>query len=271
MGGKCCTTLVHGSIPVLKEATQALASEYAVHEAGPTLLPRACWCADLNRDLDSKSFMQVPVSGYATVEDASAPTGFSAEHRQDSTNSLGSRSTVNQGDLALEQALEDHTQSVHELKRQGSGTDYEGMSDKEKHRQAKQIIKDFVTEMVKGKEVIVVAPSGARVDCLLGLTRGLETLKVTRRVPKDARARRIHLSSIDEILVGTDTGYTQMETPLDDFCVTLVLNSDDCVTFRMSDEEERDTLAGCLTMFCNDAKGKVKAQANSPRTAAVGG
>jgi hypothetical protein len=134
------------------------------------------------------------------------------------------------------------------------------MSEDEKHRAAKRIIKDFVTAMVKGKEIVVVAPSGVFMDCLLGLTRGLETLKLKPKWPKDAQARRIPLSSVDEVLVGTDTGYSQMDTPLDDFCVTLVLNSEDCVTFRMSEIEERDTLAACLVMFCNDARKMVNSQ-----------
>jgi len=272
MGLKCCTTLVHGSIPVVKEATQALASEYALEAGPPTLLPSACWCADLNRDPDTKSFMQVqPVSGYATPNDGpSDPKAFSAEHRQYSKNSLQSCSTVDLGDLggqlstvaapAPDQQLPGQAETTpcadapKAVSRQGSGVDYESMSESEKHREAKRIIREFVTGMVKGQEVIVVTPTGSFIDCLLGLTRGLDTLKVKPKWPKDAHARRIPLSSVDEILVGTDTGYSQMETPLDDFCVTLVLNSADCVTVRMSDVDSRDTLAACLTMFCNDAR-----------------
>jgi len=250
---------MHGSIPLLTETMQAPPSGYAVHEAGPTLLRRACLCTDLDKDPAAKLPVEVHVTGYATVEGVSAePIGFSAEHRQDSSNSMYSRASDDQCDLAPDEEMEDHAQKAtceHDLERQGSGTDCENMS-KSQRRQAKGIVKEFVTQMVKGKEVIVVSPSGARVLCILGLTRRLETLKVKPKRSKDARDRRIHLSSINEILVGTDTGYTQMETPLDDFCVTLVLNSDDCVTFHMPDAEDRDTLAGCLTMFCNEARSK---------------
>lgn len=269
MGGKCCTTLVNGSIPVVKEATQALASDYSLHEAGPTLLPRACWCADLNRDENSKPLKQVLVSGSVTPEDQHTTIkAFSSEHRQSSTSSLCSRFTENPGDIdaqcariaaqAPAQEIKGRAERAgEELHRQGSGVDYESMSEDEKHREAKRIIKDFVTSMVKGKEITVVSPSGVFMDCLLGLTRELETLKIKPKLPRDAHARRIPLHKVDEILVGTDTGYSQMETPLDDFCVTLVLSSSDCVTFRESDVEMRDTLAACLTLFCNSVRGVV--------------
>lgn len=254
MGGKCAT-LVDGTQPLLKETTQA-----ALFEAGPTLLPRAWCCTDLNKDPDAKSFMLAPVIGYATVASVEDVTpAFSAEHRQGSTNSLWSQSS---GDIAPHEALQDEPQAApcsRDLKRQGwnqslSESDIEGMSEAEKHREAKRIIKDFVTEMVRGKEMVVVAPSGALVDCIFGLTRALDALKIRPRSPKGAPIRRILLSSVDEIMVGTDTGYSQMETPLDELCVSLVLRSDDCVTFRMSDVESRDTLVACLTMFGNEAK-----------------
>lgn len=257
MGGKCCTPHIHGSIALLKEATQAPASEYPVFEAGPTLLRRACLCSDLDRDPAAKLPLQVQVTGYATVEGASADlTRFSSDNRQDSSNSMHSRPSDDHPNLAPDEEIADNIQSSpceHELGRQGSGL---STSERARNRQAKGLVKEFVTEMVKGKEVIVVAPSGARVLCIVGLTRKLETLKVKPKWSKDAKTRRIDLSSINEILVGTDTGFTQMETPLDDFCVTLVLNSDDCVTFHMPDAEDRDTLAGCLTMFCNEAHSK---------------
>jgi len=279
MGGKCCTTLVHGSIPVVKEASQALASDYGLQEERPTLLPKLCWCSDLNRDPGSKSFMHVDGSA-PTENDPSTSKGL---HRQYSTASLSSSNAptceLKKQDSGISSRSGEHKRPSSQRSTKDSGRssssagskDYDSMSESEKHREAKGIIKDFVTEMVKGRAIVVVAPSGAFTDCLLGLSRELEILKIKPKWPKDAKSRRFQLADVDEILIGTDTGYSQMETPLDDFCVTLVLKSEDCVTFRMSDVEQRDTFAACLTMFCNDAKGKVKAQANSPRTAAVGG
>merc|ERR1711981_1244913 len=150
--------------------------------------------------------MLAPASRYGAPQDGpSAPKGFSAEYRQYSTNSLHSCSTANHGDVGTQrepvvtQATQQEDQMGNvpcsgELKRQGSGVDYDNMSEPSRHREAKRIVKDFVTEMVKGKEMIVVAPSGAFIDCFLGLTRGLETLKLKPKWPKDAQARRIHLS-----------------------------------------------------------------------------
>merc|ERR1712217_482731 len=83
------------------------------------------------------------------------------------------------------------------------------------------------------------------------LSRSLDSLEI--RVNKKNEGRRIALVSVDEILVGMDPGDSQacegLETPLDELSVTLALNTQECITFRMEDIESRDTLAMCLNMF----------------------
>jgi len=58
--------------------------------------------------------------------------------------------------------------------------------------------------------------------------------------------------------VGADRGASaatqDLETPLDERSVTLVLETDECITFRMEDTESRDKLAACLTMFSGQAR-----------------
>lgn len=135
---------------------------------------------------------------------------------------------------------------------------YEGMS-KEQRSEAKRIIKEFVRTMVKGRTLTVVPANGNVRKCFVSLSRKLDALKI-RANEKDKQARAIALVDIDEMLVGTDVSGSQacegLETPLDDLCVTLVLASGDCITFRMPDMDSRDTLVMCLTMFSNEARAK---------------
>lgn len=136
---------------------------------------------------------------------------------------------------------------------------YDGMS-KEQRQEAKRIIKEFVRTMVKGRNLTVVAANGNVRTCFVSMSRKLDTLKI-KASEKDKQSRPILLVSIEEILVGTDVAGSEacegLETPLDDLCVTLVLTSLDCITFRMPDMDSRDTLVMCLTMFSNEARAKV--------------
>jgi len=136
---------------------------------------------------------------------------------------------------------------------------YEGMS-KEQRGEAKRIIKEFVRTMVKGRSLTVVPASGKPRNCFVSMSRKLDTLKIRASEKDKGQARPIPLVDIDEILVGTDVSGSAacegLETPLDDFCVTLVLTSMDCITFRMPDMDARDTLVMCLTMFSNEARAK---------------
>lgn len=140
-----------------------------------------------------------------------------------------------------------------------TGSGYDGMS-KEQRTEAKRIIKEFVRTMVKGRNLTVVAANGNARTCFVSMSRKLDTLKI-KASEKDKQSRPIPLVDIEEILVGTDVAGSQacegLETPLDDFCVTLVLTSMDCITFRMPDMDSRDTLVMCLTMFSNEARAKI--------------
>mmetsp|Transcript_60092 Transcript_60092/g.176344 ORF Transcript_60092/g.176344 Transcript_60092/m.176344 type:complete len:231 (+) Transcript_60092:75-767(+) len=154
------------------------------------------------------------------------------------------------------------------LRSEASATSSAGSSSydtwtREQKAEAKRIIKDFVKSMVKGKNLHVVLPNGQIRTVLASLSRALDVLKIKAGSNKEAQARAIPLSSIDEILVGTDIGDSEacegMETPLDELSVTLALSSQECITFRMADIEARDTLVMCLTMFSNEARAKAEA------------
>lgn len=134
--------------------------------------------------------------------------------------------------------------------------DYEEATKKQK-QSAKQLVKDFVKTMVRGRQLAAVLPSGEVRACFCALNRGLDKLQI-RAAEKDRHGRTVPLQNIAEIVVGSDKSASAategLETPLDNLSVTLVLETDECITFRLEDVESRDKLAACLTMFSGQAR-----------------
>lgn len=125
---------------------------------------------------------------------------------------------------------------------------YDQAAAKEQQKQAKKVVKDFVKEMVKGKKMNVMKQSGQLTSCTVSLTRALDALKIKA----GGQTRDILLRDIAEIAAGTEV--QDVDTPLDDLCATLMLVTEDCITFRMVDLNARDTFIMCLLMFCNNQK-----------------
>lgn len=121
-----------------------------------------------------------------------------------------------------------------------------GPADCQQQREAKVLIKGFVKDMVKGKDVNVLAPSGDLKRCSVSLNRSLDTLKIKM----GSASRRIALTDLDEIHAGAED-VEDINTPLDELCATLFLSSGDAISFRLVDIEERDTFILCLTMFAD--------------------
>mmetsp|Transcript_47322 Transcript_47322/g.95538 ORF Transcript_47322/g.95538 Transcript_47322/m.95538 type:complete len:235 (-) Transcript_47322:170-874(-) len=138
---------------------------------------------------------------------------------------------------------------------QGSSA-YEDMT-KEQRAEAKRRIQEFVKSMVKGKQLHVILTSGHVHTVVATLSRKLDVLKIKAKA-SDKQGRQIPLSAIDEILVGADACNSEVgggfQTPLDDLSVTLALNTQECITFRMPDLKERDALVMCFTMFSTEAR-----------------
>jgi hypothetical protein len=134
--------------------------------------------------------------------------------------------------------------------------EYEDLTKREK-LSAKQLVKDFVKTMVRGRQFSAVLPTGQVRPCFCALNRQLDRLQI-RAKETDKQGRTVELKNIAEIVVGSDKMACEategLETPLDDLSVTLVLESDECITFRMEDVESRDKLAACLTMFSGQAR-----------------
>merc|ERR1719327_2258858 len=88
----------------------------------------------------------------------------------------------------------------------------------------------------------VMLPSGMRATAQVSQSRQLDNIKICA----GGKVRKIPLTDIDEILAGEEASnspaFEGLETPLDELCVTLALKTDECITFRMPDIEQRDTM-----------------------------
>merc|ERR1711937_474446 len=97
--------------------------------------------------------------------------------------------------------------------------------------------------MVRGRKLEVVLKSGKHKSCACSMNRALDTLKIK----VGGHSKTMELTDIQEIHAGDNL--KRVDTPLDELCVTLILASQDAITFRFEDVEERDTFAACLLMF----------------------
>lgn len=125
--------------------------------------------------------------------------------------------------------------------------------------QAQQVVKHFVKSIVKGQPVSVLAVTGGVAECVVSLDRKLTTLSLQRAGRKDAKKRAVPLEDICEICVGEDAG-EEVELPLDEHCVTLMLEDGNALGFQFDDLESRDTFALCLSMFVDGRRSEKEKQ-----------
>merc|ERR1712032_1008075 len=102
-------------------------------------------------------------------------------------------------------------------------------------QQVRQVVKDFVRNMVKGQKINVMMQNGQLKLCTVQLTRELTHMKVK----VGGQSRTIDLKEIEDIAPGDEVGGA-VDTPVDELCATLMLVQGDCITFRMRDIKDRD-------------------------------
>lgn len=124
---------------------------------------------------------------------------------------------------------------------------------------AQQVVKSFVRTFVKGRKVSVLTVNGATAECIASLDRQLTTLSLQRSANKDAKKRGIALDQVQEVCIGDDAS-EDIDLPLDDLCVTLLLEDGNAIGFRFEDVEDRDVFALCLSMFVDGRRGELRKQ-----------
>ena len=120
---------------------------------------------------------------------------------------------------------------------------------KAQRKKARKLVKVFVKEMVRGRKLEVVLKTGKRKASACSMSRTLDALKVKLA----GHSKTIQLAEVEEIHAGADV--KRVDTTLDELCVTLILASQDAISFRLEDVEDRDTFAACLLMFVQRAQG----------------
>jgi len=118
---------------------------------------------------------------------------------------------------------------------------------------AKAVVKQFVKSYVKGQQVAILSTNGGITKCIATLDRKLTTLSIQR--PGGSKKRHIPLEAIEEIAIGTEAE-DEVDLPLDDNCVTLLLEDGQGVGVSFCNVEERDTFALCISMFVNSRRGE---------------
>lgn len=106
-----------------------------------------------------------------------------------------------------------------------------------------QAMKSFVKTMVRGQDMSVLSPDGRTRTCCCSLDRRLKSFVIEL---KGAR-RKIGLSEVAEVFHGKEP--EDISTPLDEMCCTLMLQSDECITFRFTDVPSREHFGTCLQVL----------------------
>eukprot|EP00747_Dinoflagellata_sp_TGD_P167648 gnl/TRDRNA2_/TRDRNA2_192397_c0_seq1.p1 gnl/TRDRNA2_/TRDRNA2_192397_c0~~gnl/TRDRNA2_/TRDRNA2_192397_c0_seq1.p1 ORF type:complete len:229 (+),score=41.99 gnl/TRDRNA2_/TRDRNA2_192397_c0_seq1:36-689(+) len=157
------------------------------------------------------------------------------------------------------------TESVEEDGDEMGETDSTAASSGADVQAAQQVVKNFVRTIVKGRTLQVLTANGGTSEVLASLDRKLTTLSISKAGKKDAKKRNIALESIAEIIVGDEVGDSDLALPVDEMCVTLMLEDEQALSFRFEDHEGRDTFALCLSMFVDGRRNEVERKAAKNR------
>lgn len=111
------------------------------------------------------------------------------------------------------------------------------------------MVKDFVRQMVKGREMAVLRSDGATKQVVCGLSRDLDTFKMKA----GEQTKKVRLSEVLRIVHGTE-GLADLETPLDANCSTLELESSECISFQFAAQEAAELFTLCMQMFVDGLK-----------------
>lgn len=111
-----------------------------------------------------------------------------------------------------------------------------------------KIVKRFVQTMVRGRHLQMLSKVGGSLECLVHFDRELKNIFIQRAGNKEAKKKGILLKNVQEICVGTAVAM-EVELPVNERSVTLMLAEGQAVAFRFENDEDRDTFALCLGML----------------------
>lgn len=120
------------------------------------------------------------------------------------------------------------------------------LSESRSPQEVKKMVKEFVRQMVKGREVGVLCADGTLKPVLCGLTRSLDTF----RIKSGEQTRKVRLAEVERVVHGaTEDLSNDLETPLDNMCATLELDSAECISFKFAGREAAELFTMCMQLF----------------------
>eukprot|EP00928_Gymnodinium_smaydae_P048685 TRINITY_DN32582_c0_g1_i1.p1 TRINITY_DN32582_c0_g1~~TRINITY_DN32582_c0_g1_i1.p1 ORF type:complete len:230 (+),score=67.95 TRINITY_DN32582_c0_g1_i1:124-813(+) len=124
-------------------------------------------------------------------------------------------------------------------------------------KEAQQVVKQFVRNMVKGTTLRVLSTNGGSAECFITLDRKLTTMSLQRAGKKSASKRGVLLEQIVQIAVGDEVA-DDVELQVHELCVTCFMDDGQAIAFEFDDIEQRDTFALCLSMFVDGRRDEVE-------------
>lgn len=104
-------------------------------------------------------------------------------------------------------------------------------------------MKVFVKGMIKGREMSVLSVDGQLRACTCSFDRKLRNFAIEI----NRQTRKVPLASIQDVQQGTEPD--DIDTPLDELCSTLILDTGECISFRFNDVPTREDFAMCLQII----------------------
>eukprot|EP00929_Paragymnodinium_shiwhaense_P121760 TRINITY_DN94126_c0_g1_i1.p1 TRINITY_DN94126_c0_g1~~TRINITY_DN94126_c0_g1_i1.p1 ORF type:complete len:248 (+),score=33.56 TRINITY_DN94126_c0_g1_i1:107-850(+) len=109
----------------------------------------------------------------------------------------------------------------------------------------RELMRVFVQEMIRGRDLLVMLEGGKTELCKLWLTANLMYLQLEAA----GVLHDIPLRQVKEVCTGKMVDSPLTPVKLDDLCCTLVLRNNECVSFRFASIEERNDFSKCVKML----------------------
>lgn len=109
----------------------------------------------------------------------------------------------------------------------------------------RELMRRFVHDMLRGRLILVAVEGGVTEPCRLSLAPNLHYLQLTLR----GAAHDIPMKTVKDICPGELTTDIAAPVAVDRLCTTLVLQNNECVTFRFETLLERDEFTKCVQVI----------------------
>jgi len=124
------------------------------------------------------------------------------------------------------------------------------LSEKKSPAEVKKMVKEFVRQMVKGREMGVLCADGTLKPVMCAISRSLDTFKIK----SGEQTRKVRLAEVVRIVFGAPEELSDLETPLDDMCSTLELESSECISFKFAERKAAELFTLCMQLFTDGQK-----------------